>query len=93
MLDLFVNQSPARVEAALTAGREGNLVALGEAVRSLKSTAANVGATKVQSLAQQLEQLAGDGNSASIPPLLDELKKAFARAKARLEDEWAGMSL
>ena len=51
----------------------------------IKSSAGNVGATQVQDLAAQIEQMAKQPASGDLGRLLGELEKSFAEIKPKLE--------
>jgi HPt (histidine-containing phosphotransfer) domain-containing protein len=85
MIELFVDYAGGKVAAARAAQAAGNLAGVQEAVHPIKSSAGNVGARRVQELAQQLEQLAREGQGGAVPGLLLELENAFAAARTELE--------
>jgi HPt (histidine-containing phosphotransfer) domain-containing protein len=90
MIDLFLAHAPGKVEAALQAGANGDVVGVNRAAHSLKSSAANLGAHVVRDHAAELERVAAGEVAGDIPRLLDALRDAFARARARLEDARRG---
>jgi len=55
ILDIFLNQTPERLAVILSAFQTGNFDTLGKTAHSLKSSAGNVGATKLQQIAESLE--------------------------------------
>ncbi len=84
MIDLFVDYAGGKVVAARQAQAAGNLTGVAEAVHPIKSSAGNVGARRVQELAQRIEQLARQGRGDGLGALVDELEEAFAAVKAEL---------
>ena len=62
-------------------------MALSEAAHPLKSSAGNVGATRVQELAAQVELAAQEKKAELAGTQLDELERAFAEARTFLELE------
>jgi two-component system, sensor histidine kinase and response regulator len=84
MIDLFVDYAEGKVIAARQAQVAGNSGGVQEAVHPIKSSAGNVGACRVQELAQQIEQLAKQGQGDTLPALIGELEAAFAAAKVEL---------
>jgi HPt (histidine-containing phosphotransfer) domain-containing protein len=85
MIDLFSSYGAEKLAAAKSAGQAGNLAGIADAVHPIKSSAGNIGARRVQELAQQIEQRARQSDGASLPGLLDELDAAFVAAKHELE--------
>jgi len=85
MINLFGAYGAEKLAAADQACKAGNWGAVADAVHPIKSSASNIGATKVQSLAQQVESLARESNGEKLAPLVSELQAAFAAAKAELE--------
>jgi HPt (histidine-containing phosphotransfer) domain-containing protein len=86
MIDLFISYVVEKLAEARAAGAAGNCVGVANAVHPVKSSAGNVGAVQVQALAQQIEQLAKQGQAAALPGLLDDLTVAFGLAKTALEE-------
>ena len=86
MIDLFLSYAPAKLADARAALQSGDLRAVATAVHPLKSGAGNIGARVVQDLAGQIEQLAADEKSDTLPALLQELDLALARAQSQLQE-------
>ena len=86
LIDTFLQHVSQKMEEALTGEREGNPETIERAVHSIKSSAGNLGAQKLQDLAAQIEELAEDKQSKPIHPLMRELEEAFGRVKPLLED-------
>lgn len=84
MLDLFLENSVRRMEAARAGRRDGDLEAVAHAVHSLKSTAANVGAHRLHHVAEQVEILADRRDRDGVAGRFAELESVFAAARARL---------
>jgi two-component system, sensor histidine kinase and response regulator len=84
MVDLFLETTPPRLQAARAALVERKLDAVEQAAHSLKSSAANLGADEVQELAGTIEQLAAAQQIDSVTALLPKMEEAFARISARL---------
>lgn len=85
MIDLFSSYGGEKLAAAKSARQAGNLVGIADAVHPIKSSAGNIGAKRVQALAQQIEQLARQSPGETLNGLLDELDAAFVAAKHELE--------
>ena len=84
MIDLFIGYAGEKVAAARQAQAAGNLIGVQEAVHPIKSSAGNIGACRVQELAQQIEQLAKQGQGDALPGLIGELAAAFAAVEVEL---------
>jgi HPt (histidine-containing phosphotransfer) domain-containing protein len=90
MLRLFREQAVAAIPAARAAHAAGDLAAVEQAVHSLKSSAGNVGARRLQELSDAIERRAEAADGPAAGPLLGELQRAFERLDpvlARLLDE------
>ena len=88
---LFLENAPQRLQAALDAADRGDVAAVEQAVHSLKSSAGNVGATRVQELAATAEELAEKGEAGPIPGLLGELEEALSGALRWLTEHQKGL--
>ncbi len=87
MLDLFLSYGAQKLAEARTAWKNGQLETLADAVHPIKSSAGNIGATRIQTLCAALEQAAKHSPSPSLEHQLDELERAFAEARPHLERE------
>jgi two-component system, sensor histidine kinase and response regulator len=84
MAALWIENAALRVAAARDAAAAGALDDARRAAHSLKSTAANVGAHVVQSLAARTEAAAAAGDSPTVAALVEEIGPAFNAARNRL---------
>jgi PAS domain S-box-containing protein len=57
---------------------------------SLKGAAANIGATELSRLAAELEEMARDGKTARIAPLMTTIEAEASAVKAELEEHYLG---
>lgn len=87
MVELFLEHAPQRLATANEALAEGDLKTVYRAAHSLKSTAANVGAARLQALAAELEERAAAGDAAVAGPMLEELNRRYERVRPDLERE------
>ena len=85
MIDLFTGYVAEKIGEARRAQASADWAALAKAVHPIKSSAGNVGAVRVQELAQQLEQLCQKGESGPLSALVGELEQAFAAVTPELE--------
>ena len=91
IIDLFLENAPKRIEAARVGERAGDLKSVERAAHSLKSSARNVGATRLGELAERIEHLAAGRKCDEIPDLLSSLEEAYSEVRIRLEDEREGL--
>jgi HPt (histidine-containing phosphotransfer) domain-containing protein len=80
MIALFSTHAPARVAAAKAGFRSADPKAIEAATHALKSSAAQLGATELSTLAARAEVLAHAGDLPSVQPILDRLDEALPAA-------------
>jgi HPt (histidine-containing phosphotransfer) domain-containing protein len=85
MIDLFLSHARERVEQINEGVSGGDAEGAETGAHTLKSSAGNVGASRVQSLAQEGEALAEAGKLEELKGLLPALEKAFEEACRTLE--------
>ena len=93
MIDLFFSYGAEKVAEAQRALAAGDLPALAKAVHPLKSSAGNVGATRMQELALLIEGLAKQGDAEAVRGLVPELEASFTAVKAELEPRRAALGI
>jgi HPt (histidine-containing phosphotransfer) domain-containing protein len=70
------------LQVSLATGEAKNFT---RAAHTIKGSSGNVGATQVQSLAGQLEQLSKEGlGNVQLPEVMSQLKAAYAQAEVAL---------
>ena len=89
MIDLFLSYSAQKLVEARASLKAGKLEELADAVHPIKSSAGNVGATRIQDLCGAIEDSARHNRPEPLAPRLAELEQAFAEVKPRLEAEKA----
>jgi CheY-like chemotaxis protein/HPt (histidine-containing phosphotransfer) domain-containing protein len=87
MVDLFVRYVHTQLCNAQAAAVARDCAGVAKAVHPIRSSAGNVGASRVQELAARLEQTALKQELPEMKRLLGELEAAFAEVKPRLEAE------
>jgi len=87
MILLFHENSNHKLAEAFDGWEAGDLKQVERAVHSLISTAGNMGAVKMMTLAVQAEKEAGKGNRESFPKLLESLKSAYEEVANQLAEE------
>lgn len=85
MVKLFLKNSGTRMDQIRGGVGDGDLEETERGAHSLKSSAANVGAELLRSLATRMESAALDGNEGSARALLPDLESAYADAMGELE--------
>ncbi len=90
MIELFVAHASPLLEQAQKDLQEGNFEGVKRAGHSLKSSAANVGATQMSSIAAEIENAAPAMDQAALEKLLARLQSSFDHAKQMLEQERSG---
>ena len=75
MAALFRSEAPTRLLIARQATCRGDVDAVERAAHSLKSTCAQLGATRMHALAHQAEMLSAQGRLDDIGALLDHLER------------------
>ena len=79
MIALFLTISPERVATARHAHEAGDLPTLERAFHSLKGSAAQLGALRLQRLSGEAERLTRSGTLGDVPILMEELEEELAR--------------
>ncbi|MGD8361017.1 MAG: Hpt domain-containing protein [Gemmatimonadota bacterium] len=91
MIQIFLDHSSERLEQITdgVARQDPRRAELG--AHSLKSSAGNVGASRLQTLCQDAERLAEDEDMSALAGLLPELDRAYSTARKELEKILEGM--
>lgn len=85
MVRLFLKNSGTRMDQIRTGVNGGDLVEAERGAHSLKSSAANIGAETLRTLATRLESAALEGNPDAANALLPDLESAYGDAMKELE--------
>lgn len=86
MLAIFFEHAPERIEQIRSGARDGQLEETERGAHSLKSSAGNLGARRLQARAAEMEEKAADGELDEVTALLPDLESAWAEALAALTD-------
>ena len=81
MIDLFLVAAPERIEAAVRAEAAGDVTGVEQALHSLKSSSAQLGALHMQRLSERGEHQARGGSLEGIALLTSELDAELARVR------------
>ena len=93
MIRLFLDNAPTRMEQIRSGARQdGDVGEAEQGAHSLKSSAANLGAEELRSLAAAMESRASDGDVEAVGGLLPLLEDAYTRAREALESIVGGAS-
>jgi HPt (histidine-containing phosphotransfer) domain-containing protein len=84
LIEMFFESSPERIEQLLAAARTENLRKVETVAHDFKSSAANLGALRLSSLAADLEVCGRKGKLEPVHALIDELKREYERAREEL---------
>ena len=84
MIVAFLDSVPPRLADAQEGWRNRDLGMLERAVHSMKSSAANFGATRLVEVAARIEQLAVAGDQVGLEPLMEEMPGLFEKVRRRL---------
>ncbi|MGI9627232.1 MAG: Hpt domain-containing protein [Longimicrobiales bacterium] len=84
MIDLFLSQAPQRVAGLQDGLSDGDLELVERSAHSLKSTAANLGATGLSEAAAEAEAAAGEKNLDRVRELFPKVEAEFDRAREAL---------
>ena len=85
VLQLFLDDVPARVERLRSAWQGGDAVAVQRAAHSLKGSAGNIGATDLLGVCRQLDDLGRAGDLSNAAPLVTALDSEFARVQLEIK--------
>ena len=85
MIGLFLDYVGQKVKEARQAMLAGDLPGVEKAVHPVKSSAGNLGARRVQTLATRIELEARNQNVAAVSAGVAELESAFSTVRERLE--------
>jgi HPt (histidine-containing phosphotransfer) domain-containing protein len=81
MIRLFLEAAPARIDAARAAVKDRDVSGAEQALHSLKSSAAQLGAMRMQRLSQAGEERARAGSLTGVPELVQELDDELTRVR------------
>jgi HPt (histidine-containing phosphotransfer) domain-containing protein len=93
IIDAFLSDSTARIEALRQAEARGDAPVLRQAAHALKGASANIGATVMAAQSQQLQAIGDEGSVEGAALLIDQLEAEFAPVRADLEAELERLSV
>jgi len=86
IIGIYLQDIPERLTALKSAVASDDRTLYVRSAHTIKGSSANVGATELQGLAEQLEQRAKIDVLSDLDPKLAALEEAFARVKIALEE-------
>lgn len=81
---IFLEDTPKRITELDTSAVAGDLPRFTRAAHSIKGSSANIGATALRGIAEQLEQQSRTSGLGGLAPLVDQLKIEFGRTEIAL---------
>ena len=87
VIDIYLNDSPNLIESIKQSIASGDARTLEEAAHSLKSSSANIGASRVSELSKKLEQFGQQQALEAAQKLLDDLETEYHIASSALTKE------
>jgi HPt (histidine-containing phosphotransfer) domain-containing protein len=87
IIGLYLESSPGLLQKLRDAVAGEDAEALRQAAHSLKSSSANLGATRLATLCKELEQRGRESRLEDAPGLLGELEVSYVQAREALEAE------
>ncbi len=90
IIDLFREHTPQRIEAAREGLRSGVLDEVARAMHSLKSSAAMIGASRVEEIARRMEETATQQRADRLASQLSDLDTAVAQVETYLQTRGQG---
>ena len=85
LIDLFIENTPTRMDQVRTGLASGEIQQVERGCHSLKSSAANLGASRLHFLAAEMEELAARGEAEALGPLAERLEGTYAEAVEQLK--------
>lgn len=82
---IFLEDTPLRIAELDESLAAGDVARFTRAAHSIKGSSANLGAMILRQVAEKLEYESRTKGLGAAPPLLDQLKSEFARAKGELD--------
>lgn len=85
LIDLFIENTPNRMEQVRSGLESGEIQQVERACHSLKSSAANLGASRLHFLAAEMEEVAARGDGDALEGLSERLDGIYEDAVERLK--------
>ena len=85
VLQLFLDDVPARIGRLRAAWQAGNTVEVHRTAHSLKGSAGNIGATQLHDICRQLDEQGRAGDLSRMQPLVAALDVEYAKVEAEIK--------
>jgi HPt (histidine-containing phosphotransfer) domain-containing protein len=86
LVSMFLADAPTKVDAIVTGLERGDLHQVERAAHSLKGSAGNLGASAVQHLCEEIQNVTRAGRGDALPELVRRLLPDYEVARRELED-------
>jgi HPt (histidine-containing phosphotransfer) domain-containing protein len=93
LIDLYLQDAPAQLEALGEAVSSQDKVAVSAAAHKLKGSCGNIGAEGLAALCQQIESSGKASRIGELPKLFDQVAREFVEVNQALHDVKAGSQL
>jgi two-component system, sensor histidine kinase and response regulator len=87
LIETFLDETPTHVAALREAASQEETQLFKRTAHALNGICRGVGASRMASICQELETLAGSGDTTRAPDLLDRLEEEFAHVRTSLATE------
>lgn len=87
LVNLFLSDTPPRMEALAVALEQGDAKGIEEAAHSLKSSCGNLGAVGLSGIFKEIEALGREKSLNSVPSLVERSNREFERVESALKNE------
>jgi len=87
VINIYLEKSPDLIKDLSTAYTDHDITLLRRSAHSLKSSSANLGATQLSALCQEIENLARNNITDGVEPLLEKVKTTYQTTVQALQDE------
>ncbi len=87
VINIYLEKSPDLIKDLSSAYTDNDLTLLRRSAHSLKSSSANLGATQLSAVCQEIESLARDNIIDDVEPLLNKAKTTYQSTVQALQDE------
>jgi HPt (histidine-containing phosphotransfer) domain-containing protein len=84
VLDLFLQETPKRIERVQSAWRSGNTDEVHRTAHSLKGSTGNIGARAMFAVCRDLDERVRAGELSSVPALIESLVAEYQRVEAEI---------
>ena len=84
VLGIFLREVPTRIERLRTSFAGGNIQEVQRAAHSLKGSAGNIGAERLQEAARQVDEKARTGDGSGLQPLIDTMVTEFGKVEGEI---------